>query len=85
MRHLFMLSTALLLTACACTKNSKSPQLPPITQEGKNTFGCKINGEIFNPLSTFKISGRRISANYYISINTDSKLYLSGKIDEGYT
>ena len=24
-------------------------ELPPLTQEGKNTFGCKVNGEIWVP------------------------------------
>ena len=23
--------------------------LPPITQEGKNTFGCKVDGEVWVP------------------------------------
>ncbi len=33
-----------------CTKlheNPKTPELPPITHEGKNTFGCVVDGEIF--------------------------------------
>lgn len=27
--------------------------LPPATQEGKNTFGCKVNGEIWIPNGSF--------------------------------
>lgn len=32
-----------------CKKQSHPPELPPITQEGLNTFGCKINGEVWVP------------------------------------
>jgi hypothetical protein len=38
------------LTAAHCKKQNSLPkELPPITQEGKNTFGCKIDGEIWVP------------------------------------
>ena len=30
-----------------CCPDRESPGLPPITSEGKNTFACKINGEVF--------------------------------------
>jgi hypothetical protein len=33
----------------ACTSTDPEPSLPPITQEGKNTFGCKINGKNWVP------------------------------------
>ncbi len=33
------------LTASKCSKD----ELPPETQEGKNTFGCYVNGELFVP------------------------------------
>ena len=33
-----------------CRKSSPPPNiLPPVTQEGKNTFGCKVNGEVWIP------------------------------------
>lgn len=53
MKQLLMLSMTALLTACACTKNSTPPQLPPITQEVRNTFGCLIDGEVFYPERSF--------------------------------
>jgi hypothetical protein len=31
------------------TTDEKPTELPPITSEGKGTFGCRINGEIFMP------------------------------------
>ena len=30
-----------------CCPDKENPGLPPVTSEGKNTFACKINGEIF--------------------------------------
>ncbi len=52
MKTLLTLCTAFLLTACACTKNSKpilNEPLPPATQTGANTFGCTLNGQVFVP------------------------------------
>lgn len=37
---------SILLWACSCEDDSLK-QLPPATQEGKNTFGCLIDGEVF--------------------------------------
>ncbi|RYE18440.1 MAG: hypothetical protein EOP51_21970 [Sphingobacteriales bacterium] len=32
----------------ACKKdNDNEPGLPPATQEGRNTFGCKVNGQVW--------------------------------------
>ncbi|MFT6816130.1 MAG: hypothetical protein ACJAZ3_002048 [Sphingobacteriales bacterium] len=36
----------LIFTSLSCKKN-KQNILPEATQEGKNTFGCKVDGEIF--------------------------------------
>jgi len=43
---LFFLIIAVVFSAC--TKD-KIEALPPITQEGANTFGCVINGKIYLP------------------------------------
>lgn len=39
----------LLSTACRRENIAVKDALPPITQEGLNTFGCKINGEVLVP------------------------------------
>lgn len=41
----------LLLTQCRWLKNDPEPldQLPAITQEGKNIFGCLLNGQAWTP------------------------------------
>ena len=47
---LLLLSDLLLLFGPKCKKEKHIPQeLPPITQEGRNTFGCRVNGEIWVP------------------------------------
>lgn len=39
----------LLLLGNGCKKNNNDDELPPLTFEGKNTIGCKINGEPWLP------------------------------------
>jgi hypothetical protein len=53
---------------CRKEKNTPPVELPPITQEGKNTFGCKVNGEIWVPYSECSFSGNpcgELFANVY--------------------
>jgi hypothetical protein len=45
----YLLLTILALSSSSCKKDY-GPELPPETQEGKNTFGCKVNGEIWLPI-----------------------------------
>lgn len=52
--------TATSLTSC---KKSKPEVLPEITQEGKNTFGCLIDGQVFLPHTSFN-NYARLSASY---------------------
>lgn len=49
-KHLFFFSF-LFLFSCK-DKSEKPNSLPPITSEGKGTFGCKVNGQIFVPAGT---------------------------------
>ncbi len=40
----------LLVANLQCRKSAPPPNiLPPMTQEGKNTFGCMVNGEVWIP------------------------------------
>ncbi len=56
---------ALSVTACK-KKPSENPidDLPPITQEGKNTFGCLINGKLFLPGKKVGGLANILSCNY---------------------
>ena len=55
MKHLFLKTTLLFftITLSNCEEQTEeetwNPQLPPITQNGANTFGCKINGIVMIP------------------------------------
>lgn len=45
-----ILPVLLLILFSSCNKQEpepEGPELPPLTHEGKNTFGCKINGEVW--------------------------------------
>ena len=56
-----------LLSAAQCEKPDNS-KLPPETQEGKNTFGCLINGELFTGFSKpVQIGLPPLTAYYYRS------------------
>ncbi|HMH33345.1 MAG TPA: hypothetical protein VK543_09965 [Puia sp.] len=44
--YIFIVSAIL---AGNCRKSNQPTSLPPITQEGKNTFGCKMNGQLWVP------------------------------------
>ena len=42
-----IISLMAIVYCLGCCPDKESPGLPPITSEGKNTFACKINGEVF--------------------------------------
>jgi len=44
----------LLVLLASCKKDESSP-LPKATQEGKNTFGCLLDGQVFLPTSSHNI------------------------------
>lgn len=46
--HLPMLALLLLFWGC-----DKGPDLTPTTQEGKNTFSCKVSGKVWIPDGTW--------------------------------
>jgi hypothetical protein len=65
-----ILSCSLLFHSCTKTPDEPDPDttpkpctncLPPITTEGKNTFGCKVNGKIWLPKGGKGIPGTRLS------------------------
>ena len=49
MKYPLLIALIALFAACKKTSNIQQDQLPPITQEGKNTFGCLINGKVYVP------------------------------------
>ncbi len=72
MKNLLLITTFLVATFTSCKKEIKS--LPDLTQSGANTFGAKINGENWGPLSagivpTAPILEARFSADSSVFIN----------------
>ena len=64
----FLLSTVL-LSSC-----ERGPELTPLTQEGKNTFSCKVNGEVWIPngRSDLVVSIKALSGGFFRNLPTDS-------------
>jgi hypothetical protein len=63
------------VSAIFCKKSSPGDSLPPITQEGKNTFGCKINGKVWVPhWNCLYLTGGTAEMDYAIVPKTDSSL-----------
>jgi hypothetical protein len=48
-KNLVILILCFCLTSCENTDDGTSSILPDLTTEGKNAFGCKIDGQIFIP------------------------------------
>ena len=45
---ILLLASILQFSGCGLLPTPKE-ELPPITQEGKNTFGCLVNGKVWLP------------------------------------
>ena len=64
-----------LLSGIGCTKEDDINELPPATQEGANTFGCKINGVVY------KCSGYRGDTWAFIRFDGVSGYYVDGQFN----
>lgn len=47
--YVILFYTTILLLFTTCRKETALDKLPPATQEGKNTFGCLVNGKSWMP------------------------------------
>jgi len=66
MKSLYLHIILLLLTCAACKDGALAPkeQLPPATQEGRNTFGCLVNGEVWVPNISINPSIHRLTGYF---------------------
>lgn len=71
----------MLLTACNKDDESGSIVLPPAAQEGKNTFGCKVNGKNWVPGSDDWMLNV-LNAQY---VSQDTSINLKGWLEIGAT
>ncbi len=60
---LWLLAAALATTGCK--KKDPEPELPPATQTGANTFGCRLNGELWLPGGYRNGAGRELKFTLY--------------------
>ena len=69
---IFLFAMPLAFSTCS----EDDDELPPITMEGKNTFGCIVNGKLWLPEgrlgqssnhAELQFSGDTISVNFYAS------------------
>lgn len=79
-RHLLLCTCLLVLYACKKDEDAE-PALPPATQEGRNTFGCKVNGQLWVN------GGDDWMAKYYWADYIDSSgvFYLGGSSSKANT
>lgn len=59
-----LLCMAIVIILAACKKDNY--ELPPETQTGTGTFGCKINGKVWVPNGSDGYSGQNIKATYQL-------------------
>ena len=63
---LFTLTLVLIIlqSIISCTKTEEIDKLPPITMEGKNTFGCLVNGKSWIPETDGGLFNEKLSVRY---------------------
>jgi hypothetical protein len=63
---LFTLALVLIVltSILSCTKTEEIDKLPPMTTEGKNTFGCLVNGKAWIPETDGGLFNERLYARY---------------------
>ncbi|PWJ57873.1 hypothetical protein CLV98_10553 [Dyadobacter jejuensis] len=69
---LYVITIVLWLTTISC---DKGPHLTPITQEGKNTFSCKVNGKVWVPTGKIEFFAtlKPINGGFFINSITEKK------------
>jgi hypothetical protein len=64
----------LLTSSCDLFDFSRKPKLPPITSEGKNTFGCMVDGKLWLPESRLGLTGFHAEADAnFLAIYADGE------------
>lgn len=78
-RIIILIAICYVVCSIACKKSTPTASLPPITEEGKNTFGCKINGQVWVPyLRCSAFTPGETELGYIIKpINSSSSLPIS--------
>ncbi|KHJ39504.1 hypothetical protein PBAC_00110 [Pedobacter glucosidilyticus] len=80
LHYIIILFSYLSLSASSCKKEKTGIEaLPAATQEGKNTFGCLVNGEVFIARGRSGFSPPYFECDYsFISETNSFRFYLRG-------
>ncbi|MRX48488.1 DUF6252 family protein [Pedobacter puniceum] len=80
LKYIIILISYLSLSASSCKKDKTGiDALPAATQEGKNTFGCLVNGEVFIARSRTGFGPPYFACEYGFNSETNSfRFYLRG-------
>lgn len=87
MKNIYFFSVVFVFLFCtSCKKTSPSNVLPPITQTGANTFGCKINGQVWVPydpcMVTWWAGTAELAYNIYPAYSTQLRFSLEAAKSE---
>ncbi|GAA0188655.1 hypothetical protein GCM10009122_47660 [Fulvivirga kasyanovii] len=71
----FLVVLVICLSAC-----QEDDELPPVTSEGKNTFGCLVNGKLWLPKGSFNVPGTSAdyASNFFLTISAGNNTTNSG-------
>ncbi len=81
-KMIFLIVGGVMLCGVGCKKETTASNssnlnvLPPLTHEGKNTFGCKVNGEVWVAYAPFTVGGAVSMEGSYTS--STGRFYLKG-------
>lgn len=85
MKHNFRYLPLLILFLFSCKKADPHPDvLPPATQEGKNTFGCFLNGKVWVPY-TYALFARKITPVFGSWVSIEALHYEDPKASDKQT
>ena len=73
---LWLLAISCFFASC---KKERADTLPPATQTGTGTFGCKINGRVYIPKGSSSTGAPNPKVQYDVDLNGDPYLFIQAK------
>ena len=79
---LMLFVLGVIMTSCSKDEASSQEELPELTSEGKNTFGCLVNGEKWVAYRSYKVGGGVSLDGYYDSQTKYFQLVASRRVED---